>query len=72
MDGEDQPPADTQAALPPFPEMIEIEKIECFAELVSIKQIWNEGIKTLEDVWAEYIAKLNAEFLRKCQEFLEI
>jgi hypothetical protein len=48
-----------------MPEMINVETISCFSELISIKMIWTEGIKTLEDVWAEYIAKLNAEFLRK-------
>ena len=66
MDGEDQPPtAGDYAAFPPMPETIDIEKIECFAELLSIKAIWTDGIRTLEDVFAEYIAKLNAEFLRK-------
>lgn len=65
MSDDEQPPADGQAAFPPMPETIDIEKLECFAELISIKQIWTEGIKTLEDVFAEYIAKLNAEFLRK-------
>jgi len=33
---DDDPPGEG-AALPPFPEFIEVEKIECFAELISIK-----------------------------------
>jgi len=52
-----------------MPVTVNIETIEMFSEMISIKAIWTEGIKTLEDVFAEYIAKLNAEFLRKCQEF---
>jgi len=49
-----------------MPETINIESLEIFADLIEIKGIWTEGVKALEDTFADYIARLNAEFLRKC------
>jgi len=34
--------------------------------------VWREGIKTLEDVFAEYLVRINEEFMRKCEEFDKI
>jgi len=53
----------------PFPEIIDVVRIQSFSE---VKGVWREGIKTLEEVFAEYIVKINEEFMRKCEEFERI
>ena len=53
----------------PFPEIIDVVRIQSFTE---VKSIWREGIKTLEDVFNDYIVRINEEFMRKCEEFERI
>ena len=53
----------------PFPEIIDVVRIQSFSE---VKGVWREGIKTLEEVFAEYLVKINEEFMRKCEEFERI
>ena len=53
----------------PFPEIIDVVRIQSFSD---VKGIWRDGIKTLEEVFAEYIVKINEEFMRKCEEFEKI
>jgi len=53
----------------PFPEIIDVVRIQSFTE---VKSIWREGIKTLEEVFADYIVRINEEFMRKCEEFERI
>ena len=50
----------------PFPEIIDVVRIQSFSE---VKGIWRQGISTLEEVFADYIVKINEEFMRKCEEF---
>ncbi len=53
----------------PMPEQIDVIRIQSFTE---VKSIWRQGIKTLEEVFADYIVKINEEFMRKCEEFEKI
>ena len=53
----------------PFPEIIEVVRIQSFSE---VKGVWREGIQTLESVFADYIVKINEQFMRKCEEFEKI
>ena len=52
-----------------MPETIDIEKFEGLTQFTDVKGIWREGIATLEDVFAEYMGKMTAEFMSKVREF---
>jgi len=53
----------------PFPEVIDVVRIQSFTD---VKGIWREGITTLEGVFADYMSRINDEFMRKCEEFERI
>ncbi len=50
----------------PLPEDISLDNLP---RINDMKQIWRAGIKQLEDVFAEHIAKMNDAFEKKALEF---
>ena len=48
---------------------IDLSLFENLSQLTEIKNIWRDGITTLEEAFADLIMRLNAAFSARCKEF---